>query len=120
MKKLLDTFIKPTRDAAYAKLAEVLAQQLGFDRYGTVQVRALDTNAKEISIALILKGEDTPITSLIRYRLDHADGKSILFLEGITASREWMNLLIEDFIAKEKRSVVLPSGVGWIVRVLGL
>ena len=63
----------------------------------------IDSNNKTIRIELELKGESAPITVNVgRYELSEEGGKTYLRLDGLRTSREWINVLLDEYL-KDRR-----------------
>src|SRR5690242_19253612 len=74
------------------------------ERYGTVLDLQLNTANRSLSLALLLKGEATPIEiHLHDYALSTADGKSLLMIDGakVETSREWLTEVIRDHVGQK-------------------
>jgi hypothetical protein len=77
--------------------------------YGHMTNLQIDSATRTIHFEILLKGETTPVSGSAKYqpKLD-GEKKRIEFTE-IQTSREWMNLLIQDFL--KTRAIELPEGV---------
>jgi len=79
-------------------------------RLGNMTSLQIDSNNKTIRIELELKGESAPITVNIgRYELSEQGGKTYLRLDGIQTSREWINILLDQYL--KRRSFEVPEVV---------
>jgi len=69
------------------------------DRYGKITDLHIRSREKSVSAELVLEGEQVPVTILIeRYRIDGTSGAHTLTVEKITASRAWLQNLLEDLV----------------------
>src|ERR1051325_9708950 len=66
--------------------------------YGRMLNLSIDSKTKRIRLEILLKGETEPITITIdQYELTTAAGADFILIKQASASREWMNALIQDF-----------------------
>jgi hypothetical protein len=69
------------------------------DRYGKITDLHIRSRDKSVSVELALEGEEVPVTILIeRYRIDGTSGAHTLTVEKLTASRAWLQNLLEDLV----------------------
>jgi hypothetical protein len=110
--------LNSAKDVLLAKGARTHLNKL-IERYGTVLDLQLNTVDRSFSLALLLKGEATPIEIHVReYTLSTAQGKSLLRIDGtkVETSREWLTELIRDHVGK--KSFVVPDKFEWAVQLL--
>lgn len=89
------TSIKDSLSSTAAK--SLLASRL--DRYGKLTELRIRSREKTISAEVILEGEDVPVTIVIeRYRVTGKSGEYVLTLERVTASRAWLQNLLDDLV----------------------
>lgn len=63
--------------------------------FGNLLDVTVDTASQQVEATLALHGEHGPITIKVEhYRLEKIDGRTVLKLETITATREWMGTLL--------------------------
>src|ERR1700680_4276695 len=81
-------------------------------RYGTVVDFQLNTVDRSLSLTLLLKGEENPITIHVHeYTLSTAEGKSVLVIDArkIDTAREWLTELIRDKVGQKR--LVVPDNI---------
>src|SRR3954454_21835899 len=78
-------------------------------KYGHMTNLQIDSATRTIHFEILLKGETTPVTGSARYEPKLDGEKKIVEFTEIQTSREWMNVLIQDFL--KTRVVELPAGV---------
>jgi hypothetical protein len=80
-----------TSSAAKSLLASRLA------RYGNLTDLRIRSREKSISAELLLEGDDVPITVRVeRYRILSRNGEYVLVVDAVTASRVWVQNLLQD------------------------
>lgn len=68
-------------------------------RYGTLTELRIRSGEKTLAVEMLLAGEKEPIRIEVgRYRITGVSGAFKITLENVTASREWIQLLLEDFV----------------------
>ena len=88
-------------------------------RYGTVVDFQLNTVDRSLSLTLLLKGEENPITIRVHeYTFSTAEGKSVLIIDGtkIDTGREWLTELIRNKVGQKR--LVVPDNLEWVVQLL--
>lgn len=78
-------------------------------KFGLMTNLQIDSANRTIHFEILLKGETTPVTGSAKYHPKLNDGKQLLEFTDIQTSREWINLLIQDFL--KTRTVELPEGL---------
>ena len=69
------------------------------DRYGKLTDLRIRSREKTIAAELLLEGEETPVLVRIeRYRIVGNSGEYSIVVEGVTASRGWLQNLLEDLL----------------------
>ena len=69
------------------------------ERYGRLLDLRIRSREKTIGAVLMLAGESEEVRSEVtRYRVVASGGEHTLVIEGIATSREWLQLLLEDFL----------------------
>lgn len=69
------------------------------ERYGRLLDLRIRSREKTIGAVLMLAGESDEVRiEVTRYRIIASGGEHALVVESITASREWLQLLLEDFL----------------------
>jgi hypothetical protein len=76
--------------------------------YGRMLNLSIDSKTKRIRLEILLKGETEPIAITIdEYQLTNAAGAEFIVIKKASASREWINALLQDFAIDKK--VPLPA-----------
>ncbi len=78
-------------------------------KYGHMTNLQIDSATRTIHFEVLLKGETTPLTGSAKYQPKLDGEKKLLEFTEIQTSREWINLLIQDFL--KTRAVELPEGI---------
>lgn len=72
-------------------------------RFGSVSTLKFNTKDKKIELKLGLKGELEPLHIVLnRYELREEEDKNYLIFSDIETSREWINLVAEEYLHYEK------------------
>jgi hypothetical protein len=67
--------------------------------YGAITELEIDTSNKLVKAELLLKGETAAYKiCLCNYELQKVEDSTFVFIERITAGREWLDLLIQNYI----------------------
>jgi len=79
------------------------------ERYGQLTELRIRSKEKMLLVQVLLAGEAEEIRIEVgRYRITPAEGGKIaLVIESITASREWLQLLLEDFVVGQ--AIPIPA-----------
>ena len=79
------------------------------ERYGQLTELRIRSKEKMLLVQVMLSGEPDEIIIVVdRYRVVPAEGGKIaIVIEAITASREWLQLLLEDFVVGQ--TIPIPS-----------
>lgn len=78
----------------------LLASRL--DRYGKLTELRIRSREKSISAELVLEGEEIPVGIRIeRYRVIVTEGGPAVVVESVTASRPWLQNLLEDLLLEK-------------------
>ncbi len=84
----------------------MLASRL--DRYGKLTELRIRSREKTIAAEILLEGEDIPVGIQIgRYRITGKSGEYALVVESVTASRPWLQNLLQDLLVD--KPVPVPS-----------
>jgi hypothetical protein len=87
--------IKDSLTSSAAK--SMLASRL--DRYGKVSELQIRSREKTIALELLLEGEEIPVGILVeRYRTIGKSGEHALVVEQVSATRPWLQNLLEDLL----------------------
>lgn len=78
----------------------LLASRL--DRYAKLTDLRISSREKTISAELVLEGEEVPVAIQIgRYRVIGKSGDHALVVESISASRPWLQNLLQDLLVEK-------------------
>lgn len=107
----LFSFLNPAKDYALEVAVKLWFNQT-HKRYGHMTSIQIDSTAKTIRVELDLKGETAPLTIDVKsYALSAGSGETIIELGDIETSREWVNLLLADYVKPENRRFPVPGAV---------
>ncbi len=96
------TGIKDSLTSSAAK--SMLASRL--DRYGKLTELRIRSREKSIALELILEGEEIPVVIHVeRYRIIGKSGDAALVVESISASRPWLQNLLQDLLVDKPFAV---------------
>lgn len=79
------------------------------EKYGLMTNLQIDSANRTIHFEILLKGETTPVTGSAKYEPKVDGAKKLLEFTDIQTSREWIDLLIHDFL--KTRVIELPEGL---------
>jgi len=79
------------------------------ERYGQLNDLRIRSKEKMLLVEVMLTGETEEILIVVdRYRILPAEGGKIaIVIEAITASREWLQLVLEDFVVGQ--AIPIPA-----------
>ena len=102
------------RDAGTSFVVErAVASRL--EPYGRMLNLAIDSKTKKIRLEILLKGESEPVAITINeYQVTSAGGADFFVIKQASASREWINALLQDFAIDRK--LPLPAKYGNVVK----
>lgn len=99
------------KDRLIAKAAKMWFNQK-YKHYGKMTNIQIDSIARSIHVELDLKGESSPIQINVKsYELLGKSSETQIALGEIETSREWVNLLIHDYLPPEKKIFTVPGVV---------
>lgn len=115
------TLLGLAADTARGRVASAAGRQVLATRlkpYGDMMNFQVDPGAKTIALEILLKGEKDPVRlTLSGYELrTDAQGKTTLTFAGATASREWIETLVREFVLG--REIELPAKLAPVLRLL--
>ena len=85
--------------------------------YGRMLNLSIDSKTKRIRLELLLKGETEPVTITIdEYQVTNSAGADFIVINKASASREWINALLQDFALGKK--VPLPAKYSNMVKTV--
>ncbi|WP_152551620.1 hypothetical protein [Polycyclovorans algicola] len=77
--------------------------------YGNLLDVTVDTASQQVEATINLHGEGGPVTVKVEhYRLEKIDGRMVLKLETITATREWMGTLLTHLYGSKPFKLPAP------------
>ena len=104
------------KDKALSKSLEV-AINLKIKEYGEMLKLNLNSKEKTIEFEVMLKGEKEPLKVYVNeYVVSEEDGKHYLFAKDIKTSREWINVVAENYLKGEK--VEIPEKIAKTLQIL--
>jgi len=104
---------KSLKDKALSK-AVIAAVNL---EYGKMLKLNLDSTNKTIELEIMLKGEKEPLKVFVNsYEISEEDGKYFLYAKDIKTSREWINIIAENYLKGEK--IELPEKIAKTLQIL--
>jgi hypothetical protein len=107
----LFSFLNPAKDRALGVAVKLWFNQT-HKHYGHMTRIHIDSTAKTIHVELELKGETAPLTIDVKsYSLSAGSGEAVIELGDIETSREWMNLLLAEYITPQNRRFPVPGAV---------
>lgn len=109
-------FLRKAKDSAVSFTAEkILSSKI--KRYGDMLDLNIDSENKRISLQVLLKGEPEPLTIKINsYEFFTEEEKKYILISNIVTSKEWMNLVIQDFLPEKK--IEIPPNFFGIAKML--
>jgi len=107
----LFSFLTPARDHALAAAVRLWFNQTQ-KRYGHMTTIQIDSNARSIRVELDLKGEAATLAIDVKsYELIAESGETFITIGDIETSREWLNVLLADYLKPENRRFPVPNVV---------
>ena len=92
------SWVRKGTDLAAAAIFRKAAEKQ-FGKYGTIREFWLDSARKQAHLDLLLRGESHPVEIFVqRYELLEEERQTCLVIREATASRPWINLLIQDYL----------------------
>ena len=77
----------------------------------------LDSKNKTIEFEVELKGEKEPLKVYVNeYVVSEEDGKYYLYAKDIKTSREWINIVAENYLKGEK--IEIPEKIAKMIQIL--
>ena len=108
--------IKSLRDKLVSRAMKAIVEKTGLSRYGEMSTFSWNSKLSELRCELLLKGEVSAVQLCLKLE-KNAAGQLVVF--GSTASREWLDLLLDDIIAGSLE-IDLPVKVAKHLRFIGL
>lgn len=108
--------LRGLKDKALSKSLEV-AINLKIKEYGKMLKLNLDSQNKTIEFEVMLKGEKEPLKVFVNnYEISEENGKYYLYAKDIKTSREWINIVAENYLKGEK--IELPEKIAKTLQIL--
>jgi hypothetical protein len=78
------------------------------EKYGELQEFNIDSGTKQIRFQFLLKGENNPVSVLLKdYTVFRDDSKYFFKVLEADTNKEWLTLLFQDFLVK--KSIEVPN-----------
>lgn len=109
-------FFRRSKDVTVGFAARV-AINTKLEGIGEMTELSIDTKKRRVSIRLELAGESTPIQiEILKYTLKHKNGAARLTIEDASASREWLDVALREFIVGQ--TVTVPAKARALLKLL--
>lgn len=82
-----------------------------FKRLGHMTSLIIDSANKSLALTADLAGEKEPIDVRVRYRIEEEEGRLYFIPQDVDCSREWINVLADQFLASQPAKVEIPHGL---------
>lgn len=110
------SFFQRSKDATVGFAARI-AMNTKLRGIGEMTELSIDTKNKRVRMRLELLGEHEPIDiDITKYHLKHNDRGARITIEGATASREWLNVALREFVIGE--SFPIPAKAEALLKLL--
>lgn len=80
-------------------------------KFGHMTTFHIDTTAKTISLTAELAGESVPLEAKMNYSIEERNGQLHLVPHQFECSREWLSLLVGEYLQSGGFSVEIPHGL---------
>lgn len=72
-------------------------------KFGEVSFLALDSQNKTMELEVLLKGEQEELKAKVhKYSIENREEKYYLVIHNVETSREWLNLVLEEYLHNEE------------------
>ncbi len=113
---LLGNLLDKTKGAAVSVAGKQLLSSY-LQKYGKMLNFSVQPDTKKIYAEILLKGEDVPIKiTLDGYEIDGPAGKPTLRVAKVSASREWLEVVLKEFV--EGKPIDLPPKAAPLLKLL--
>ena len=93
------------------------AINLKIKEYGEMLKLNLNSQEKTIELEVMLKGEKEPLKVYVNeYVVSEENGKYYLYAKDIKTSREWINIVAENYLKGEK--IEIPEKIAKTLQIL--
>jgi len=114
-------FVRNIKNSAISELAKKFVNNFIRD-YGKMVNLKIDSKNKNIELEVLLKGEkENIIVKIEEYKVDSDNGENVIKFKNITASREWVEVLINNMVIPNiapKRMFKIDSIYSDIIKLL--
>jgi len=106
----MKSIINALKDAALAPVARWIINKYNHNlrKLGEMTKLSLDCQKQQISMALDLRGEQTPIELTLHYRVE---SPSVIEITEVHSSREWITTLANEMISAKSKQIEVPAFV---------
>lgn len=104
----IKTILNKAKDATVQLAAKFIINKYKLDKLGTMTSLNIDSDKRQIFIALDLHGEQTPIELTIHYQVV---SPTCLEIREVQSSRTWIATLVNEMIPSEKKRVEVPTAL---------
>lgn len=109
-------FLRRSKDATLAFTARV-AVNSKLKGIGEMTELSIDTKKRRVRVRLELVGEAEPIElEITKYNLENKESGARLTIEEVTASREWLNVALREFVVG--RTIEIPAKAAALLKLL--
>ncbi|PYI96534.1 MAG: hypothetical protein DME98_11945 [Verrucomicrobia bacterium] len=109
-------FLRRSKDATLAFTARV-AVNTKLKGIGEMTELSIDTKKRRVRVHLELVGEAEPIeVEITKYNLKNKESGARLTIEEATASREWLNVALREFVVG--RTIEIPAKAVALLKLL--
>lgn len=113
---LLKNLLDKTKGSAVSMAGKQFLSSY-LQKYGQMLNFSVQPDTKKIYAEILLKGEDSPIKiTLDGYELDGPAGKPTLRVAKTSASREWLDVVLKEFV--EGKPIELPPKAVPLLKLL--
>jgi hypothetical protein len=109
-------FLRRSKDATLAFTARIAINRK-LKGIGEMTELSIDTQKRSVRLRLELVGEAEPIeVEITKYNLENKDSGARLTIEEATASREWMAVVLREFVVG--RTIEIPAKAAALLKLL--
>jgi hypothetical protein len=109
-------FFRRSKDATLGFTARV-AVNSKLKGIGEMTELSIDTKKRRVRVRLELVGEAEPIeVEITKYNLENKESGARLTIEEATASREWLNVALREFVVG--RTIEIPAKAAALLKLL--
>ena len=109
-------FLRRSKDATVAFTARFVVNSK-LKGIGEMTELSIDTKKRRVRVRLELVGEVEPIeVEITKYNLENKESGTRLTIEEATASREWLNVALREFVVG--RTIEIPAKAGALLKLL--